>query len=301
MIILFKRMMKSAWENVFRNAGLSLAAIFVIFITLIFATSIFIVKDFGELIIKDVEDKINVSVYFKDGVDEDTILEIKQEISEINETRSVDYFSKSETFDIFIERYKDNPVIMASLAEVGNPFLASLSIKSESQEGYEVIVSYLNESPSRIFFEKIDYDERKDVISGIFNLISLVRKIGFIVFLILSFIAILIIFNVVRLTIYGMKDEIKIMRLVGVSCSYIRGLFVLEGAIIGFLSFIIAFLFIFIFGLFFGEKINNLIPSLDIFSYLKDNFSFILFVQLLIGIILGVFSSLISVSRHFKY
>ncbi len=301
MITILKRMLKLAWTNVFRNSGLSLAAVFIIFVTLIFATSIFIVKDFGELIIKDVEDKISVSVYFKDGVDEETILEIKKEISENQVVRSVDYFSKDETFDIFIEKYKDNPVIMASLAEVGNPFLASLSIKSESQKGYENIVTYLNGSPSRIFFEKIDYNERKDVIESIFNLIALVRKVGLALFLVLSFIAILIIFNVVRLTIYGMKEEIKIMRLVGVSCSYIRGLFVLEGFIIGMLSFLIAFLFTFSFGIFFGDKINNLIPSLDIFNYLKNNFLLILSTQLIIGIILGVFSSIIAVSKHFKY
>jgi ABC-type Mn2+/Zn2+ transport system permease subunit len=78
-------------------------------------------------------------------------------------------------------------------------------------------------------------------------------------------------------------------------------LFVLEGFIIGILSFLIAFLFTFSFGIFFGDKINNLIPSLDIFNYLKNNFLFILSTQLIIGVILGVFSSIIAVSKHFKY
>ena len=296
----FKRILNLGWINVSRNMGLSLAAVFIISITLIFVTLIFIVKDFGEILINDIEDKINVSVYFKEGVDEETILEVQREILEIEETKSVDYLSRGKAFDIFIERHKENPVIMASLAEVGNPFLASLNIKSKTSEGYQQIVTYLNESPSYIFFEKIDYTQRKDVIESIFNVTSLTRRIGIFSVIIFSLIAFLIVFNVVRLTIYGMKEEIKTMRLVGVSCSFIRSLFVFQGVIIGAIAFLVAFMTTFGFGIFFGDRLMNLIPNLDVFAYLKNNFLFILSVQLVVGIGLGALSSMIATTKHLK-
>ncbi len=300
MITILKRIFHLGRINIFRNAGLSLAAIFIISVVLIFAVSIFTVRDFGELLIKDVEDRVSISVYFKEGVDEETILELKDEILEIEETESVEYFSRSETLNLFIDRYKDNPVIMASLAEVGNPFLASLIIKSETTKGYEVIASYLTESPSRIFFEKIDYDERKEVIENIFNITSTIRSVGLVLVLVLSFIAILIVFNIIRLAIYGMREEIKIMKLVGVSNAYIRNVFVFQGFIIGFISFLISFLFVFGFGLFFGDAVNNFIPGLDIFTYLKNNFLFIVFVQIAIGLGLAILSSLMAIGRYLK-
>ncbi len=300
MMISLKRILNSAKVNISRNMGLSLAAIFIISVTLIFVASIFVIKDFAQLLISDVEDKINISVYFKEGVDETTILELKEEILEIEETKSVDYFSRSDVFDDFVERHKNDPIIMASLAEVGNPFLASLSIKSENQEGYENIVLYLTESPSRIFIEKIDYDQRKDVIDNIFSITSLVRRVSTILVIVLSIIAVLIVFNVIRLAIYGMREEIKIMRLVGVSPNFIRGLFISQGLIIGVISFLFCFLTVFGFGLLFGERLAILIPGLDVFNYLKNNFIFISLIQLLIGIGLGVFSSTIAIAKYLK-
>ncbi len=300
MITILKRIFNSAWVNIFRNMGLSLAAVFIISIILIFAISIFTVKDFSELLIEDVEDRISISVYFKEGVDEETVLGIKDEISKKEEVKSIQYFSRNETLNLFIDRYEDNPVIMASLAEVGNPFLASLNIKSETTEGYESIASYLTENPSRIFFEKIDYDERKDVIESIFNITSTVRKTGIALVLILSLIAVLIVFNIIRLAIYGMKEEIKIMKLVGVSNGYIRGIFIFQGFIIGLISFLVSFLVVFSFGLFFGEAINKFIPGLDVFTYLKNNFLFVISIQVVIGLGLGVLSSLMAVGRYLK-
>jgi cell division transport system permease protein len=297
---IFKRILNLSWNNVYRSAGLSLVAVFVITVTILLSTFIFAVKDFSDLLVEDIKERISISVYFKDGVDEETILEVKQGVSELKETRSVEHISKEKALEDFIERHKDKPEIMASLAEVGNPFPSSLNIKAETVEGYEVIASYLDESPLRIFFEKIDYDQRKPVIDKVFEITNTAQKVSFSLAIILALISISIVFNTVRLAIYGMKEEIKVMRLIGVSNRFIQTLFIAQGAIMGFVSFLISFLIVFSLGIFFGDNIKSLIPGLDFFSYLKANFVFILLMQLFLGVGLGKISSIAAVARHLK-
>ncbi len=300
MLTTIKRIFNLAWSNVSRNFGLSLVAVFVITITVLLITSIYAIKDFSELLVEDVKDRISVGVYFKDGVEEDVIFEIKDSVLGLEETRGVEYTSKLEAFDIFVERYENDPVLMASLIEVGNPFLASLNIKSNTIEGYQVIVNHLENSPLSIFIEDIDYDQRKEVINNIFEITVIAQQIALILAIITAIIAILIVFNTVRLAIYGMKEEIKMMRLVGVSNKFIKALFVMQGAIIGALSFISAFIFVFISALLFSERLRLLIPSLDLFNYLKENFLIIVLVQILVGLGLGIISSVTATIRYLK-
>ncbi len=300
MLILLKRILGLGWNNVSRNAGLSFVAVFAIVATLLLAVFVFTVNDFSEMIVDNVKDKISISVYFKDGVDEKTIQEVKESVLLLEETKSVEYTSKEEAFEIFIERYKNNPTVMASLAEVGNPFLSSLSIKSGSPEGYEIIADHLHQSPLMIFFEKIDYEQRKLTIESVFAITTKAQKVGFAFAVILAVIAVLIVFNTIRLAIYSMKDEIKIMRLVGVSDGFIRGLFIMQGAIIGVLSFTLSFAIVFGCGMLFGGKVDNLIDGIYLFEYLKANFLVILLLQLLLGLGLGIISSFISAVKHLK-
>jgi cell division transport system permease protein len=300
MRIVLKRIFKLGWKNVSRNIALSLVAVFVITTTIVLATFVFAVKDFSDLLVEDIKDKMSISVYLKDGVDEETVLEVKEGLLELEETRSVKYISKEEALESFMERYKDDPMIMASLAEVGNPLLSSLSIKAENIDGYEVIAEHLNESPLRIFFEKIDYDQRKTVIQEVFRITELSQKVSFSLAAILALIAISIVFNTIRLAIYGMRDEIKTMRLVGVSNRFISGLFVSQGIIIGLVSFLASFLIVFGIGIFLGENLKSLIPGLDLFNYLKTNFSFIFLLQIILSVSLGVFSSVFATSKYLK-
>ncbi len=300
MFIVLKRILNLSWNNISRNASLSLVAFFIIFLTVFLATFIFTVRDFSSMVVEDVRDQIGISVYFKAGVDEETIFETKESILTLKETKSVRYASRSEIFENFIERHKDNPVIMASLAETGNPFLSSLSVKSDTAEGYEVIASYLKESSSRIFFEKIDYDQKKSTIDNIFYITSLTQRIGFTLAGIFSLIAVLLVFSIVRLTLYEMREEIKTMRLVGVSKRFLQGLFVMQGTIIGAASFLFSFLIIFGFGFLFNQNLSSLIPGFEISPYLKANFLFIFLMQMLIGVGLGMISSIAATAKYLR-
>lgn len=286
--------------NFTRNLGLSLVAVFIITVTLTFLTFALVAKDFGQKVSTDVKDKISVSVYFKDGVDEDTILAIKEDLVEIEHVKEINYISKQKSLEEFISRHSDNSVLMAALAEVGNPFQPSINIISDSPEGYEIIVATLEESPSNVFFEKVDYDERKVVIEDVFHISSTVEKVGLIFAIIMGLVSILTIFNVVRMAIYAMKEEISIMRLVGVSRRYIVSSFVSQGVIIGLAGFLANIILFASIATIFSSKIASCLAGFSLSGYLLSNIWPLLAIQFGVAIILGSVSSLAAIAKYLK-
>ncbi len=300
MLTILKRTLKLAWINLKRNSGLSIVAIFAIAATLIFTTFAFVVQDFAQSVSAEVKQKVSVSIYFKEGVDEDTILDVKSGLEDLPDVVDVQYVPNEDALESFIERYKDDAVLMAALAEVGNPFLASISVSSDSVEGYDAIVYFLEDSPSQVFFEKIDYGQRKTIIEDLFYIIGTLQKVGIFLGVITSLAAILVIFNIIRSSIRGMRDEISIMRLVGVSRKFLFASFAFQGLIIATLSIILSFLITLALIFLFGADIKNILFGLDIASCLEKNAIFLLQMHLVVAFMLGVISSIVAVSRYLK-
>ncbi|MDA1337147.1 MAG: FtsX-like permease family protein, partial [bacterium] len=122
----------------------------------------------------------------------------------------------------------------------------------------------------------------------------------FLVTLFAGFIAVLVAFNTIRLTIYGSRDEIEVMRLVGASNWFIRGPFIIQGVIVGVLATLITTLLFFPVTLFVGIKLQSFAPGFDLFSYFASNLLVIVFLQLAVGVGLGVISSLLALRRHLR-
>ena len=301
MLITLKRIFRSAWLSFSRDGGLIIANIFIIVLTISVITSLFLFKDVSQFIISGIQEKVDISVYFKYEVAEEDILTAKEEISEIIEVKEVEYVSKNEALEIFTERHKDDPVLMESLVEVGvNPFLASLNIKAFEASQYQSIANFLEGAGFENIVEKVDYHERRPVIERIFALTSNLNKFGIGFSIILVIIAVLVAFNTIRLAIYNSREEIKIQRLVGASNWFIRGPFLAQGAIAGFFAALICLLLFVILTWALSSGIEVLFPGLNIFSLFVANFWLIFFLQLVTGIGLGVVSSLIAVRRYLE-
>lgn len=301
MFISLKRIFKSAWLSFSRDGGLIIANIFIIVLTISVITSLFIFKDVSKFVISGIQEKVDISVYFKYETPEKDILAVKEKTSEITEVKEVEYVSKADALEIFVERHKDNPVLMESLAEVGvNPFLASLNIKAFEASQYQSIANFLEGADFENIIEKVDYHERRPVIERIFSLTSNLNKLGIGFSIVLVIVAILVAFNTIRLAIYNSREEIKIQRLVGASNWFIRGPFLAQGAIAGFFAALICLLVFTFLTWALNSRIEVLFPGLNIFSLFMANFWLIFLLQLVTGIGLGVASSLIAVRRYLE-
>lgn len=300
MILLLQRIFQAGWLS-FKKQGLpTLATVFVMLITVSLVSSFFLLAKVSAFLISELEEKVDISAYFKEDASPDQILAAKEQISQNSLVRDVKYVSSERARVIFIERHRDDPVLLESLWEVGNPFLASLNIKAWRPEQYEEIVDFVENSSFQNLIEKIDYYQRKTVIERIFSLTSGLHKGLIFLSLVLGVVAVLVTFNTVRLAIYSNKSEIGVQRLVGASDWFIRGPFLVQGGISGFLAALISLL---IFGVScFGltSQFQVIFPGLNLFSYFKTNVWPLFLIQLSAGIGLGVFSSFIAVRKYLE-
>ena len=300
MFVAFRRIFKLGWQSFTRDGGLAAATVFILVIVIALVTSLFILKEVSQFLIASIQEKVDISVYFKERALETEILNIKEEISKIPEVKEVKYISKVKALEEFVERHKDEPVLMESLEEVGNPFLASLNIKAWEASQYGMIANFLEHPIYEDLVEEVDYYQRKPVIEKIFVITSGMEKTGWMGAIILVVVAILVTFNTIRLAIYNFREEIKIQRLVGAGNWFIRGPFLVQGVISGISAALICLLIFSLISWGLSPKIEIFFPGLNIFQIFVSNFWTIVLIQLSTGILLGVISSTLAIRKYLK-
>jgi len=301
MLVSIKRLIKFGWLNFSRNSGLSIATIFIIVMTISLMTSLFLFREAGRFLISYLQEKIDISVYFKIDTPEIDILTVKEELLKIPEVKNVEYVSREEALENFIQKHKDDPFLMKSLEEVGeNPFPAALNIKAWQADQYGQVVKFLETGPFENIIEKADYHRRKPVIERVFAITSWINRAGLIFSLALILIAVLVAFNTIRLAILNQKEELAVQRLVGASNWLIRGPFLVQGAISGFLAALISLLLFIAAVFFFCPKVNILLPGFNISTYFFAHIFLIFLVQAVVGISLGMISSALAIKKYLE-
>lgn len=299
--IKLKRTFQEGLNNFYRNGWLSFATVSVLAISLYVISTTVILGVTTNIILKNIQDKINVSVYFNPDVEESRILEIKDSLAGFQEIKSIDYVSKDKALLQFKKLGEKNPSINQALDEIGeNPLLSALVIKAKDTNDYDTIVNSIKGSSFAGDIGRIDFEENKAAIEKLTGIMKIVEQVGITLGIVFVFIGILITFNAIRLTMYAHRQEFEIMRLVGASNIYIRMPFIFEGIFYGAVSAIVVMIALFITSKFLAPLTQGSIMGGDIVSFYLGNF-FIIFGSLLLsGILLGTISGIIAIRRYLK-
>ncbi|MFA5099165.1 MAG: permease-like cell division protein FtsX [Candidatus Paceibacterota bacterium] len=301
MITNFLRIVKYGFLAFRRNGWLSTATLSIIVLALLVFEGLMIFNVLTKTAISSLEDKIDISVYFKIDAPEDDILNIQKSLGTLTEVKSVNYVSRDQALEIFKEKHKDDAAISQSLEELNsNPLLASLNIKANNPNQYATIADYLDKADFKTMFEKVTYAQNAVVIDRLNKIIGVAERGGFVLIVFLTFIAVLVTFNTVRLAIYSSREEIGIMRLVGASNSFIRGPYIVEGILYGFLAAILSIALAAPIIYFASPYINIFIAEMNLWKYFTSNIFGTVFYQSLFGISLGAISSVIAVRKYLK-
>lgn len=295
-----KRIIKAGFINFWRNGWVSLATILVMVITLFVIGGLIFGRALLNFTLVQLEDKVDITVYFKAGAEEEDILSVRDRLIKLNEVENVNYVSAQEALDEFKQRHVNNALITQSLDELGeNPLGANLNIKAKEASQYESISRFL-EASAISSIDKINYRQNKVIIERLSNILSASRNSGIGIALVLSAIAILVAFNTIRLAIYTSKDEITVMRLVGASSRYIRGPFIIEGIMHGLVAAVFTIVIFYPLTYWLGPMAQKFFGGLDLFAYYISNFFQLFAILILVGVLLGSFSSFIATRRYLK-
>lgn len=311
-----KRITRTGFINFWRNGFLSFAAIVVITLSLCSFGGLIFASAFARSLLAEVKDKVDINVYFTLDAGESDILALQKDINVLSQVASTTYISRDQALASFKERWQNNALIMQGLEEIGtNPFPASINIKAKDPGQYGSIASFLKDKgPVDVegipIIEKVNYEENKLIIDRLSSIIPTVEKAGSIVAIVFVVVAIIVVFNTIRLIIYAARDEISVMKLVGASNTYVRGPFVISGIMYGVISGVIT-LIVLATGAYWGDSLILRLAGVDVaanfqlmvnvFStYFIKNFTQIFGIIMVAGIVLGGVSSYIAARRYLK-
>ena len=205
-----------------------------------------------------------------------------------------------------------------------SPDEALESVKKSMLEGQESYFSFLDEkngnpmsgaakiqmSDMSRFDETLEQVKKIDGISAVQSQSDLAEKItaikkgigiaGFWIIAILMVIALVIVSNTIRVTMYNRKLEISIMKAVGATDSFVRIPFVVEGRLIGVVSALIAEGLLYFCYRVATETIIGTLGTSDIVHY-SDVAGWLLLVFIGIGIFAGVLGSVIMISKYLRH
>lgn len=296
------RIIRSGVFSFYRNGWLSVAATGIVTFSLVLVSTFVLLLLLGQSVIQNIQQKIDVEVFFKDTAKVTDIMTIKDQLAQNPNAQSVRYISKQEALQIYKGQNQRNQKLLNQLSEEDNPLPASLQVKAKNPDDLNAFNATLDSDFAKPFIESRSDKENRDIIQRLQRIVSFIRSLGIFVSLVVLTFAILVVFNTIRITIFSRREEIEIMRLVGASNWYIRGPFIVEGVFYGIIATAVAMLVVYLVVLTFGPALSSYLKDIneDVPAYFRANFGIILLVQLITGIGVGVISSLIAIRRHLK-
>ena len=231
---------------------------------------------------------VHVVVFLDDRVTTTAHKQLQESLESYPEVRIVDYFSKPEAKEEFQTLFKDQPEL---LAEVDFEILpSSLRINLNDPSDYTLITERLEGNPA--------VKEIRSSGEAIERLLSLTDTLvisASAFAMLIGFAAFILIINTLRLAAYSKRKEIKIMRLLGASSTYIRLPFILEAVVESLIGTSIAVGF----GWAVIEYSKNSVVAESIFDItIADDYLIVLTLSLLLfSLVFGLFASFVGIRK----
>lgn len=295
-----------AFRHFRRNWSTVLGAIVTIFLSL-FVIGMFVLGSVmvGNLV-GNVEDRVTIQAFLSDNADKTAITALQKKVDGWKYVESVTYKSKEQALEQYKKTMSNRNAADAVAALDGtNPIPASLVIKLKNPQNVESVARKLIKDSD--FAKVADNSSNpsasvqygRETVERLFSVTYYLRIAAIVLVALLAFIAFVFINNTIRLAISARRREIAIMRLVGASNGFIRGPFMMEGLLEALIGSVLA-----VIALHAGLSVvmPKLQTSLKFLSFnLPTNVLVTTYAGLIvIGMLLGMFGSMIAMRRYLK-
>ena len=298
--------LREAGHHFRRGWSTALGAVVTIFLSL-FIIGVFVLGSaMITNLVGNVEDRVTIQAFLSDDADQAAVDAVEAKVKGWDNVESVRYKSKDEALAEYKETMSNRNAADAVAALDGeNPVPASLVIKLSDPQDVEKVANKLIKDAD---FAKVadnasnpsdSVQYGRETVERLFSVTYYLRIGAIVLVALLAFIAFVFIHNTIRLAISARRREIAIMRLVGASNGFIRGPFMMEGLLEALFGSILAVVAL-------NGGLAVVMPRLQ--NSLKF-LSFDLPAHVLagtyaglivIGMLLGMFGSMIAMRRYLK-
>lgn len=304
--ITFVRMCRYGINNFSRNAWLTIAATAVMTITLLVVFVTLAARNVLVDTVDEIRDKVDMSIYVKTDIKDTDVKKIQADLEKLSTVRAVTYVSPEQARESFAEQNKSDAGTLDALNEATNQFpgtfrISPVDINDTSElrnfvETNETVKKNLD--PNR---EPSFAGERKSAIENIGRWVEFAERAGLVASAIFIAISSLIVFNTIRMAIFNRKDEIQMMKLIGADRNFIRGPFVVEAIVYGFIAAIVATILGVVILYASAEKLLSYGVLVDnTINFVTTYIGFVLLAMIFMGAVIGVVSSLLATRRYLK-
>jgi cell division transport system permease protein len=297
------RHLREGTRNVVRNGWMTFASISSIAISL-FILGIFVLITLNvNDIAGQIEKQVEINVYLEVNTSQEQINTLESQIQAIHEVKSIKFVSKEEGLVYLRQKLGESgKSLLDGFEGENNPLNDAFTIEVDDPRNVAAVadqISALNigKDPKPIY--KVNYG--KGTVEALFKVTQIVRWVGFGIVILLSFTAVFLIANTIKITILARRKEISIMKMVGATNSFIRWPFFIEGALLGFIGSVIPAALIL--GGYWkllntsSLNLNLLMIELTPFGEIAPTMTVLL---LGIGMVIGIWGSLISVRKFLR-
>lgn len=289
-----KYLTREGFRNVWVNRMMSLASVTVLMACLIImGAGIMIFFNINSLL--DVVQSQNVvMVYVSDNADDLATSEIGIKLDNMSNIESCEFIPREDAFQKQIEDMGADPAIFEGFSEIPLP------------DSYKVTIKDLNKFSDTVTeirsLDNVDsVRENGDLANKLLSLRHAITIVSVGLVAMLFLVAVFIISNTIRITMFSRKLEISIMKAVGATNWFIRWPFMIEGMLLG----------VFSAGVSLGALWGLYELAVKVFTNTISAFGFslvpfsaywwqILLLFLGIGIFTGGFGSLVSMGKYLK-
>lgn len=228
---------------------------------------------------------------------EEEALALCDEIEKLENVSEVEFVSSEEGLETIKESMLEGQEEYFTFLdeEYGNPLPNAAKVHMEDMSKFDATIKQIKKMDAVSSIQS--QDDLAETIAAIKDGIGVA---GIWIISILMIIALVIVSNTIRVTMYNRKLDISIMKAVGATDAFVRIPFIVEGVIIGLISAAIAEVLLYFCYRIATETIISTLGTTDIVKY-GDMAWILLLVFIAIGIIAGVLGSVIIITKYLKH
>ena len=231
----FLYLVSEGLKNVWRHKMTTFTAVFSLFLALYFVGLLAIAGENTRSILQYLRSKYKIEVFFKQNVDLKMAKKVSDSILEIKGVRSSTVINKDDAVRIFKDQFGED--ILGILGYNPLPISAVVNLKRNSEELLNA-TPIVNDIKRMEGVEEVRYQGH--LIKKIERTYSRFMKVFPWIAMVFITVAVLVIYNTVKLSIYSRKELINSLKLIGATKLFIQMPFIFEGLIDGILATIIS-------------------------------------------------------------
>ncbi len=284
-------LIKEGFRGIWQNRFMAFASVGVLVSCLLLTGFSYIVLANANHMFNVLYEQNVVAVFVEQGATDEQIGQLQTALGATDNVAGVQLITREE----MLARYEDelSPALFESLQGEDNPMPDAFLVSFRDLAQFDRTLAAIKGLPS---VDEVSYD------AGIADTLTQVRSVvlavgGWVVILLLI-VSLFIISNTIKLTVHNRRLEIRIMRSVGATNTFIRVPFVVEGIVLGIASALVAYGMIYyiyarLLTRFTGASAWNLI------GFGEDGLWWILLVGFAaIGVLTGAVGSMVSMGKY---